>query len=72
MSFDSECLKETGSLSQSMLRKYRITEARFHEPLDRFSIVRFHYNVRFQTDVGKKAVNNYPDIAPLRIQQPYR
>jgi len=69
MSFDSELLKEVRTAPQSVFRKDRVTETRFHETLDRFRVIRLHHHMGRNTNFLEKAVDNLPYVAAPGVEQ---
>ena len=69
MALHAKLLKKLRPTPQGMLGKYRVTETRFHQALDRFGVGGFHQHARSDTNLIEKPVDDEPYVASLRIEQ---
>src|SRR5437763_17010125 len=61
--------KQPGMSFECVFRKYRVSKATFHQPLDYLCVRGFHNHARDHSNLLKEAVNNGAHIARFGIEQ---
>src|ERR1700684_3685308 len=69
MACDTKLLKEMRASSQSVMGKYRIAEAGFHQALNRFRVISFHDDVWRHANFGEKFVDDPAHVTSLGVEK---